>query len=199
MNHSDSLSTFLMALSHYPLLIALSLFLVTFILEDLATTTGALLASQAVIAPELVLIALLSGIILGDLFLYLLGHLARHYQWAKALLAKNKIKKTRDFVQKNLIGAILLARFIPGMRLPAYTSMGLFNLNFKIFALTVIVAVSAWTILLFTLIYKLGEAAMPLISMYHWTGLAIVIGLIIVIPLFSHFIGRFIFKGNTHE
>jgi len=68
MDITDSITQTLYSLSMYPISLSIAIFLTTFLLEDLATTTGALMASQNIIPVEYVITALLCGIILGDVF-----------------------------------------------------------------------------------------------------------------------------------
>jgi len=155
-----------------PWLLAILLLLATFVLEDVATSAAALLAANGDISVVLAFGAVLLGIVLGDLGLFAAGRLAQRLAWVQRLLTRKGVLATGALVSRNYVGSILFARFMPGMRLPAYTGMGALKLGFKTFATTVVLAVGAWTSLLFWLVYKLGGAAEQLLGQYQWLGVA---------------------------
>jgi len=73
-----------------PMLLAVGLILATFILEDAATTAGAFLASQAVMPVELAFGAVLSGIIIGDAFIYGVGFSAQSHPKVTSIFKKTE-------------------------------------------------------------------------------------------------------------
>ncbi|MDX1737227.1 MAG: VTT domain-containing protein [Alphaproteobacteria bacterium] len=170
-----------------PLTLFFAIIIATFILEDPATVAGAFIAVEGLIDPLLALCALYIGIFVGDLGLYGLGRLAQRYWRIKNILERKGMMKVSNKLGDWMIGAILTARFIPGMRLPTYTACGLFRLSFSKFAATSLIAVVFWTSALFTLSFILGEVVISHLGEWRWA-----IALIIVIA--SLFLPRLIKK-----
>ncbi|MEM6812672.1 MAG: VTT domain-containing protein, partial [Pseudomonadota bacterium] len=175
-----------------PLVLAGLIFLTSFILEDAATTAAALLAANNILSVEIALISILMGVIVGDLGLYAIGYWAKNSKKIQSFLVKKGFQVTEKFLRNNMISSIIIARFLPGMRAPTYIAMGLFSLNFRKFSATVIGAVGIWIILLFTLIYKVGEQVMDLHAAYQWSIIACLIIFVFFIPrLFQYMLGKF--------
>ncbi|MBK67802.1 MAG: hypothetical protein CMP22_06695 [Rickettsiales bacterium] len=174
--------TILSSYADNPLILALLLFLTTFLLEDLATTLGALFAVAGYVSVELALFAVISGIVLGDLGLYALGYSASKNDWLQNKVKGRFIDKTKDVMGRHVVATTLSARFVPGMRLPTYLAIGYFKLSFTAFFYTAMVGVSLWSVLLFSLFFMLGDAARDFISMYQHYALIAAIILGITIP-----------------
>lgn len=103
-----------------PLHIAMTLFLLTFLLEDAAIAAGAAFVAHGVIALEIAFIGLASGIILGDYGLYLLGKAARRLK-----AVRERLPVQSEIFAKNLGLQLLIARIIPGLRLATYPATGI--------------------------------------------------------------------------
>lgn len=172
----------LMEYAQNPWLLSFVLFLATFILEDAATSSGALISSQGLLPVKFSLLALIAGIIIGDLALFGLGVLASKSSWVRKQLDKKGVKTTKTLLSDNMVLSIILARFIPGMRLPTYVAMGLLKLDFKTFFMTVTFAVGIWTVFLFSVVYKLGENAFDMVGWYKWLSIAAIALLVILGP-----------------
>ncbi len=187
---------FLMGFKEPPLLIAFLIFLTTFILEDAATSAAGLLASDGILPLSLAFAALMSGIVMGDLGLYGLGFLARKWDFAKRILERKGMQNTREFLNDKIIAVVILARFVPGMRLPTYAAMGLWAMNFQVFALTVVLAVGAWSTLLFGLFFGLGHLFMGMMGIWRWAGIGAVVVLALAAP---RLIGWILAKPRTQR
>ncbi|WP_281645762.1 VTT domain-containing protein [Parendozoicomonas sp. Alg238-R29] len=138
-------------------LILLILFFGTFVLEDVAIVSGALLASSDKVLPELAFIALLLGIVSGDVGLYLLGKLSARFSFIKKRINLKHVQAIRHWISRHLFLTIFLVRFAPGLRLPCYLACGLFSVSLKMFIVAVSVAGFVWVALAF--------------SGFHWFGL----------------------------
>lgn len=165
-----------------PFIIYLFIFLFTFVLEDVATASAALLSSYGHIMPELAYLSLLAGIVLGDLGLYGLGYGASHFKWAKRILERKKVTLVNQWLNKREVIAVLGARFIPGARLPTYTAMGFFRLSFMKFIITVFFAGVIWTSILFAAIYAVGEVFVDELEAYRWPIAIFMIALVLALP-----------------
>ena len=167
--------SFLLALGTAPAIVALAIFLATFIIEDVATASAALLAAEGVVSPSLALSALFAGIFLGDLALFGLGHLARSSQRAQALIGTERLDRGRDWLQKRYITALVAARFIPGMRLPTFAASGFLQLSFRTFLLVTLLAAFVWTTAAFTLVFMFGIAAANALGPWRWAAAALLV------------------------
>jgi len=158
-----------------PLLFATIIIITTLILEDLAITVSAVIASQSDIHVMVPLSALFTGIIAGDIGLYFMGRYGARIKYLHKYKQSPKIKTASALLDKNLITAILISRCIPGMRLPTYSLIGGLGIPFVKFVRVVLVAVSIWTTTLFYLFYQLGDLTQLLPPHLKW---AITIGAI---------------------
>ena len=176
--------------SDNPWIICLSIFLFTFVLEDVATVSAALLASYGYVPPQMAFICLVMGIILGDLGLYGLGFLASKFEWAKRLLDHKQVKMVNNWLGKRKTLSVVAARFVPGARLPTYTAMGFFNFSFIRFVVAVVIASVVWTSLLFTAIYFLGEVFVDEFNEWKWPIALSVIVTVIFLPRIIHKVSK---------
>ncbi len=165
-----------------PFLLAFLIILTTFILEDLATTTAALIAAQTDVHILVPLLSLFAGIVIGDIGLYGLGRYANRYKFLQKFIHSENMERASKMLDKNLILAVLGSRFLPGMRLPTYTAIGMFEISFSKFLGVVIIAVTIWTGILFSLFYMLGSAAEEILGMYKWYALTSLIIILIAGP-----------------
>ena len=67
---------------------------------------------------------------------------------------------------------VLVSRFLPGMRLPTYTTCGFLGANLRQFTLAAVFATACWTSLLFTVSLKLGQFLMDHLGAWRWAGAA---------------------------
>ena len=165
-----------------PWMICLAIFLFTFVLEDVATVSAALLASYGYVPPQLAFTCLALGIILGDFGLYGLGYLASKFDWAKKSLENKKVQLANNWLDDRRFLGVVTARFIPGARLPTYTAMGFFRLPFMTFMIAVLVASVLWTLVLFTAIYFVGEIFVDQLNEWKWPIAIIMIVTVIFLP-----------------
>lgn len=146
----------LSGLTQNPWILSLLVILATFILEDAATSAASLLSVNNFLPVQMAISALIIGIVIGDIALYMTGYFGKNSQRIQKFLEKKQLKSTGVFLHKNTIATIISARFIPGLRLPTYVAMGLFEVSFQKFIITVLLAVTSWTAILFILIYTAG-------------------------------------------
>ena len=161
-----------------PMLLALGLIIATFILEDAATTTGAFLASQAVLPPWLAFGAVICGIIIGDTVIYTLGYSARKHPRVKAWLQRKNLLPDIEVIDRHMAIAVVTARFLPGFRFPTYIMAGFLRMSLFLYLGIIVVAIGIWTSLLFYLVYQLGEAVMHIPAYYLFALYIVVIAAI---------------------
>lgn len=153
----DQFLEFLGPLASDPLTISLALGLFTFVLEDAATTIGALLASMHVVPVPYVLTSLYIGIVLGDFGLYWLGWLAARNEWARKFVSEERMVRAQQWLDGRLLSTLIGVRFAPGIRLPTYTGAGFLGVSFPRFAGVVLVAAAIWTFGLFGVVFFFGQ------------------------------------------
>jgi membrane protein DedA with SNARE-associated domain len=179
---------FLLALGSNPWAIAAAIILATFVLEDVATIAAAVLAADNFISPWGALGALVTGIFIGDLALYGLGAYARTHEWARNLIGEKRMAKGRDWLKRRYVSALIGARFMPGLRLPTYTSSGFLGLPFPPFAGVAAAAGIVWTSAVFSLVYFLGVMTVENLGPWRWAIAAVFAVLILAGPyIVSHF------------
>jgi membrane protein DedA with SNARE-associated domain len=162
----SSLLIFVAAVLRHPIIQVLSVIGATFILEDAATVVTAMQVQAGAMS-------LYAGIILGDLGLYGLGRLAASVPWLERFIPSRRRDIGRDWLNSRLARVILVSRFLPGLRLPTYTTCGFLRTSFLVFALTAIVATLIWTSLLFTISMKLGHYIIAYLGAWRWAGIAV--------------------------
>ena len=140
-----------------------SLFFMTFVSEDAAMLGGAALATTGLLAVPLVFAACFLGIWLGDMGLYALARyfgrplLAR--SWVKRRISEDQLAKSEAWLKKRGALALLVVRFVPGLRLPTYLLAGMLAMPFFYFALATGVIALVWVGLLIGLAKILGVAS----------------------------------------
>jgi len=157
----------------------------TFILEDAATLLAAMQVATGALSLPLALGALYAGIVLGDLGLYALGFLSATNRWAERLVPQRRRDIGHDWVKQRVVPLVLVSRFIPGLRLPTYTTLGFLRAPLLPFALAAIAATLVWTTGLFLICLKLGRLIMRYLGVWRWAGLAIFLIVLVIVGRFA--------------
>ncbi|HQT38341.1 MAG TPA: VTT domain-containing protein [Acidocella sp.] len=152
----------------------------TFILEDAATLLAAMQVATGFLSLPLALGALYAGIVLGDLGLYGLGWLSAHHRWAQRFVPARRQDLGREWVSQRVIPIVLVSRFIPGLRLPTYTTLGFLHAPLQKFTTAAIGATLIWTSGLFFISMKLGLLMMVYLGAWRWAGLGVFCGMLII-------------------
>ncbi len=145
--------------------------LATFVLEDAATLITAIQVQLHVVSLPTALVALYSGIVLGDVGLYGLGALAACWPPARRWIDMPGISHQRQWLSRNLFRAVFVSRFIPGTRLPLYTACGFFRAGLQTFTLATALATLLWTTGLFFLALKIGAFLLAHLGAWRWAGI----------------------------
>jgi membrane protein DedA with SNARE-associated domain len=154
----------------HKLLQAAAIIFGTFILEDAATVLAAMQADNGLVPIWLALGALYVGIVLGDIGLYGLGHLAARVRWARRWVPPERLQRGQEWLRGRVFRVVLVSRFLPGMRLPTYTACGFLGANLPRFAMAAIVATLAWTTLLFGVSLRIGQFLVDHFGAWRWAG-----------------------------
>lgn len=140
----------------------------TLLLEDGTTIFVGVLAADGLIPVPIALISIYVGIILGDCFLYWLGHLAADHPWARRFITHERYEPLRLWLESRFESAVFTSRFLPGMRIPTFAGSGFFKLPFKRFLRAVVAATIIWTTLFFTAAYVFGNLTAAWFGKWHW-------------------------------
>jgi membrane protein DedA with SNARE-associated domain len=162
----------LAAVASNPLLLAIALFAATFIAEDVATITAGVLVGSIGTDPHLALVAVILGTAIGDLALYGAGRWGSSTAFGARLRDREDVDRVLSAFAQRMLGLLLVARFVPGMRLPVFTASGVASAPFRLVTTVVLLSTPVWTTLLFEIARRAGaQAADELI------GMALVLGL----------------------
>jgi len=165
----------------------ISIFLSTFILEDVALATSIGLISTGAISFRLAFIACFLGISLGDLVLYFLGKLASQFESIQNISFIKKHKSTLLKIRKSgvLTYSIVISRIVPGTRLPTYLAAGFLRYSFTRYLFLTLTSVFMWV-----MVALLAGRSLQSIFMDHWIYTIIVF--IFGIQIFKTFIPQLI-------
>jgi membrane protein DedA with SNARE-associated domain len=154
----------------HPAVQAGAIVLGTFVLEDAATVLAALQAQAGTITVWLALVSLYVGIVVGDIGLYGLGKLASMFSWAHRWIPSQRELQGQRWLQPRVFKVVVIARFLPGARLPTYTACGFLGADFKRFALATSLATLIWTSALFTVSLRVGRVLQEHFGAWRWMG-----------------------------
>jgi len=157
----------------------------TFILEDAATVLAAMQVATGGVSLLVALGALYAGIVLGDLGLYGLGRLSATQSWAQRLVPPRRQDIGQEWVRTRVIPLVLVSRFIPGLRLPTYTTLGFLKAPLQKFTLAAIAATLVWTSGLFFASVKIGVLLLHYLGVWRWAGLAIFCFILVIAGRFA--------------
>ncbi|MES2255645.1 MAG: VTT domain-containing protein [Pseudomonadota bacterium] len=173
---------------------AASLFFLTFFSEDAATLGGAALAVAGQLATPLGLAACFLGIWLGDLGLYAVArYFGRPFlgrAWVKRRVNEDRLAKSEAWWKKRGLLVLLVARFVPGLRLPTYLIAGTLAVPFLSFAAVTALMGLVWVPLVFTLVWVAGTQAVAWYAVAKGTLIIAVVTLLVLVGLPILFRGR---------
>lgn len=161
---------------HHPGLQAFAIIFATFILEDAATVLAGMQAASGSLSIPVALGSLYVGIVLGDLGLYGLGRLAAHVPWVQRMLPPQRTETVRAWLKGRVFRVVLVARFLPGVRLPTYTTCGYLGASLRQFTSATMIATLFWTSGLFFLSMRAGDFLMAHFGVWRWAG---IVGLVV--------------------
>ena len=163
------------------MILAFAIIAVSWLWEDAAVISGALMAAEDLISIPLSVTAVFLGICSGDLALYYLGRLALRWRKLRAWIVTNPQSRrlSRKFKKKTLSN-IFIIRFIPGLRTLGFSLCGMWRVPFLRFFLAMSAAGVLWIACIFTLVYYLGSSAFLEGSPWKWS-LMLLAGLLLLL------------------
>src|SRR5262245_54992006 len=126
-----------------------SLFLTTFVSEDLACITAGVLIQQGQIEAVPGLLACALGIAVGDIGLWAAGRIfgvaALKSRWVAPHLRGNRYGELGAWLSRPAAAAMFGSRFLPGTRLPTHVISGFIGIRLTTFAVWTVAAAAVWT------------------------------------------------------
>jgi membrane protein DedA with SNARE-associated domain len=142
--------------------------LLSYLLEDVALILAAVLAISGVLSPLIGWTAAFVGIFTGDLGVYFIARLLR----------KPVAGWKTDFPMPST-KELILCRFTPGLRTPAYSLCGLSQMPLFRFSQIIFWSGLVWTLAIFSLVYWSGEQTAKALTHTNWLVIPVVVGLIV--------------------
>ena len=159
-----------------------ALFAATFAHEDFAIVTAGLFVLDKGLPAPLALASLYAGVVASDFLIYSLGFAARRLPVARRMFISGRVGEVGHWLDKNLVRMIALCRFIPGLLFPTFVACGWSGISFWRFARISMVAAAIYTPLMFLLVMRFGEAAVPKMGYWAW---ALMFAVVLTLPLLS--------------
>jgi len=167
---------------------ALIVALGTYVLEDPTTITAGLIVADGRMAYITAFFGLWLGIASGDAGLYVIGRALGPRAIAMGFITRDRVERVRHWFDRNIALAVLVARFIPGLRLPTYLGAGVFCAHPVYFLGLTLAVTLVWTTLLLTLTVKVGREIFPLLGQYKWP---VAVGVLLTVLAAQWVFGRY--------
>jgi membrane protein DedA with SNARE-associated domain len=136
----------------YPLIL-----IAPFIQEDTAVVGAAAYATTPGANPWLTLVFLVIGIIASDLWKYWIGRAAHVFAWTRRQAERPAVLAAQDRVHKHLLTTLLVARFLPGTRIPLFIAAGFFKAPLRPTAIIISITALVYGALVFGIFIGLGR------------------------------------------
>lgn len=154
----------------------------TLVSEDLTCLAAGLLVAQGSLGFGPAVFACALGIFVGDMGLYFLGRLGSpfmHRAPLRWIVSAEDLERSRAWFDTKGAWAILISRFLPGLRVPTYVTAGLLAMNTLWFGLALLLPILAWTPLLVGAAYLLGDKVYGAFERFEGGALGAFFGLLI--------------------
>jgi membrane protein DedA with SNARE-associated domain len=134
--------------------------LLPFVQED-AAVIGAATTSVGSASPMEawgLLFSVWAGLIVSDGWKYWAGRLAHNHPWAAKIASHAHATAARERVLERLGMTLIVARFVPGTRIPLYVACGLFRVPFVRFLPLIMLSAALYVGIAYGVIRALGAA-----------------------------------------
>lgn len=163
-------------LSENPVLQGCLAALSTFVLEDPTLLMCAILVADQQMLYMTALIGLSLGIGFGDWGLYAIGRVLGPKTVAWGWVSQRRLDKAGSWFERNLVVALFVSRFIPGLRLPTNIAAGIAQASPIRYLPIALSASLIWVFIALTTISSMGEMVLPVLGGLKWP---VVFGLIV--------------------
>jgi membrane protein DedA with SNARE-associated domain len=137
-----------------PWAVYIGAFLGPFVQEDAAVLGAATAAVSMGVKSAGLFAAVLTGLIASDAWKYWAGRLAHRSRRASKWVADPRVQAARERVLSRLGVTLLVARFVPGTRIPLYVACGVFKAPFWRFFVYVALSAALYVGLAFALFHS---------------------------------------------
>jgi len=172
--------------------LSITVFLTTFLFEDIALGLALAFIAQNKITFMDGFLACSLGIAVGDLGLYYIGRLASRISYFEKKIRSPQLRTlVSELSQTNKMAyAIVISRMLPGTRLPTYLAAGLINYSILKFFLLTLLSVGLWVFVALSI----GATFLSFFA-DHW--LLALIGFILILTLVQK--GLLLMKDPWHR
>ena len=139
------------------IVLAFTILLCAFVLEDATTLIVGVLAADGFIPVPLAIISIYMGIIIGDATLYSLGFLARTHPRLAHYIDHDFTAPFRKWLDNRYALTILSGHFVPGLRFTTYIASGFFRFKLSTYVLMAIIGSLLWETILFSVAFWFGS------------------------------------------
>ncbi|MEL7517680.1 MAG: hypothetical protein AAFN48_01855 [Pseudomonadota bacterium] len=146
-------------LSAYPWGLYVCFLIAPFVQEDAAVIGAAASSAAGLGDTSWLLLSILSGLTLSDLWKYWAGRAAVSQNWARKYAEKPGVKNAQEKVVNKPGSSLMLVRFVPDTRIPFYVASGFFEAHFGKFSLFVALSALLYIGIAFALFHTFGEIA----------------------------------------
>jgi len=162
-----------------PWAVYLALFVGPFVQEDAAVVGAAAAATSGHLNPWAALAITFAGLVISDGWKYWIGRLAHRSRRASRWIADPRVQGARERVLRRLALTLLVARFVPGTRIPLYVACGVFKAPFPRFIILVALTGALYLLAMYALIRSLGAVMGEHIR--HYAPFVVVVVVIVVL------------------
>lgn len=167
-----------------------------FLQEDAAIITAASSASLGLADPYGLYAALVVGLAASDLWKYWAGRWARTHHRAEWVAAHPQVIKVGKHVVDRQAVTLLIARFVPGTRVPIYLASGFFKAPFGKLAFWVVGSGMFYCLLMFLVFHYLGEVGGDRVRII---APLVAFGVVFCFLIYQYFHLKFSSKAETPE
>jgi membrane protein DedA with SNARE-associated domain len=163
--------------------LVVSLFLGTFIFEDLAAIGAGLLLAAGSISWPAAFLACFLGIWSGDAGLYALARCGGRPWFERSRFQRysNKIAQSEIWFARRGASLLIFSRMLPGARLPTYLAAGFLRIPWQRFVFVTGIASFIWTFLVLGLSSSLGAHLIAWFAVYRQFGIALLATMVALI------------------
>lgn len=151
------------------------IFFMTFLHEDAAILAAAFSRVEHGMPLVLAYSSVYLGIVIGDIFIYGLGHFAQKNKWLRSKIIGPTVEKTRLWLEKHLVRVLILCRITPGLLFPTFVACGWFKIPFGRFALVSILSGAVYSSIVLTVIILFGDLVLKHFDYWAWGLLVAVV------------------------
>ncbi len=151
------------------------IFFMTFIHEDAAILAAAFSTVEDNLPVWMAFVSVYFGIVVGDILIYTLGHLAQKSKWLRSKIIGPKVERIRLWLETHLIRVLVLCRITPGLLFPTFVACGWFRIPFSRFVTVSILAGAIYSSIVLTLVILFGGLVLNHLGYWAWGVAALII------------------------